>query len=163
MRKKRIALTMAFVLFSISSGVSAASAATKSPVSIHFSLTTSKVKAGVPIKGIVIITNASSKTLMVESCASNGWLWVGLANKTTPFTPAAATVSCNASIKLRPGANRFPVKVMTVYQVFAGCGTPNCTTTGAPSLPKGIYHTDVITLGLPKGTPTLTHLRVTLT
>jgi hypothetical protein len=162
MRKMRLALTLAFALLSVTWGVSAASASTKSPVSIRFTLSTSEVKAGVPIKATVIITNASATTLMVESCATDGWLWVGLANQTTPFTPAVATVACNASIKLKPGANRFPVTVMTVYQVFAGCGTPHCTTTGPPSLPKGIYHTDVITLGLPKGTPTLTHVRVTL-
>jgi hypothetical protein len=85
-----------------------------------------------------------------------------LANKTTPFTPVVAAVACAPSVKLKPGANRFRVTVMTVYQECEVHGTPRCTKTGSPSLPKGTYHTDVITLGLPKGTPTLTHVRVIL-
>lgn len=160
---KRLALTLAFVMASICGGVSAVGAATKSPVSVRFTLTRSAVEAGVPIKGTVIITNASSKTMLVESCAIDGWLWVGLANKATPFSPVVAAVACAPSVKLKPGANRFPVTVMTVYQVCEVHGTPRCTKHGMPPLPKGIYRTDVVTLGLPKGTPVLTHLRVTLT
>ena len=161
--KKRLVLVLACILFTISSGVTVASASAKSPVSVRFTLRATTAKAGVPIKGTVTITNATSTTLMVESCATDGWLWVGLANKTTPFSPVVATVACAATIKLRPGANRFPVTVMTVYEVFADVGKPHCKNPGPPPLPKGTYRTDVVTLGLPKGSPTLTHLRVTLT
>ena len=163
MLQKRLALALGVLLLSISSGVAGAGASPTSPVSLRFTLSTTTVRAGLPIKGTVIITNSSSTTLLVETCAVNGWLWVGLANKTTPFDPVSTMVGCAPSVKIKPGANRFPVKVMTVYQVCQMTGTPRCTKHGSPHLPKGVYRTDVVTAGLPKGTPVLTHLRVTLT
>jgi hypothetical protein len=163
MVKKRLAVALATCLLSISTGAAGASAVAKSPLSLRFTLSTTTDKAGRPIKGIVTITNSSSKTLLVETCAINGWLWVGLANKTTPFEPASTSVACFPSVKIKPGPNRFPVTVMTEYQMCEKHGTPRCPNHGMPSLPKGTYRTDVVAVGLPKGTPVLTHLRVTLT
>jgi hypothetical protein len=163
MRMKRVMAAIVVALLFVSWGVNGASATTKSPISIRFSLTTTHVKAGTPIKGTLIMTNSSSKTMLVESCATDGWLWVGLANKTTPFDPAVAAVACEGTVKLKPGANRFRITVMTVYQECQVDGTPRCTKSGSPSLPEGAYRTDVIALGVPQDTPTLTHLRVILT
>lgn len=162
MMKKRLVVASAVALVWISWGVSAANATTKSPISLRINLATTHTKAGTPIKGTAILTNSSSKTLLVESCALNGWLFVGLATKTLPFNPAVTAVACAPSVHLMPGANRFRITVMTTYQECEVHGTPRCTNSGAPSLPKGTYFTVVETLGLPNGIPMLTHLRVTL-
>jgi hypothetical protein len=124
---------------------------------VHLNVATSR--AGHPIHGTAILTNASSKTILVEACAEDGWLFVGLANKNVPYDPAVATVACNATIKLKPGANRFAIAVSTDYDVCTNSGgVPACG-----RLPSGTYHVAVTTLGLPKGTTFGAHIRVTLT
>jgi hypothetical protein len=162
MHAKRLALAITFVALSICGGASAASAAHRSPISIRIVLGTTLAKAGTPIHGTAILTNTNRTRLVVEACAYNGWLFVGLTNQSVTFDPAVTTVGCAPSVTLKPGANRFRITVATTYQECEVHGTPRCTKNGAPALPKGTYHTDVVTLGLPKGTPTLTHLRVTL-
>jgi hypothetical protein len=139
--------------------LTSADAVKKSPVSIHVALDATTARAGHPIHGTVILTDTTSKTILVEACASDGWLFVGLANKNVPYDPAVATVACNATIKLRPGANRFPIVVLTDYDVCSGNGGP----TPCGPLPQGTYHVAVEALGLPKGTSFGAHLRVTLT
>jgi hypothetical protein len=162
MMKKRFAIAITIALLSISWGISGASATSKSPISIRFTLDTTHMKAGTTIHGTAFLTNSSSKTLMVESCALDGWLFVGLANKTIPFNPAVSAVGCLPSVKLKPGVNRFRITVWSMYQECSAHGTPRCPKSGMPGLPKGTYHTVIETLGLPRGTPTLTHLRVTV-
>jgi len=126
-------------------------------IQVHLNVTTER--GGRPIHGTAILTNASSKTILVEACASDGWLFVGLTNKQVSYDPAVAAVACNATIKLKPGANRFAIAVSTDYSVcYEIGGTPACG-----RLPSGTYHVAVTTLGLPKGTSYESHLRVTLT
>jgi hypothetical protein len=138
---------------------SVAGASGKSPVSIQIHLNVTTERAGHPIHGTAILSNDSSKTILVEACALDGWLFVGLTNKNVPFGPAVATVACNASIKLKPGANRFAIEVSTDYDVcYENGGTPACG-----KLPSGTYHVAVTTIGLPKGTSFLSHIRVILT
>jgi len=162
MKPKRFALAIAFVVLSICGGAPAANAAHRSPVSIRIVLDTTHAKAGTPIHGTAILTNTNRTRLLVETCAYNGWLLVGLTNKSVTFNPAVTSAACAPSVTLKPGANRFRITVATTYQECEVHGTPRCTKTGAPALPKGTYYTDVVALGLPKGTPTLNHLRVTL-
>ena len=38
-------------------------------------------------------------------------------NKRIPFDPAMPVIACPPSIRLRPGPNRFPIVVVTTYQV----------------------------------------------
>ena len=150
------------VILSIVGGASSANATSKSPISIRVDLEATTAKAGEPILGFAILTNASSKTILVDSCASDGWLFVGLANKNVPYQPIVLTAACTPSVKLRPGANQFAIKVVTTYQECAMHSAPLCTQTGSPALPRGAYRVDVITLGLPKGTRVLERNRVTL-
>jgi hypothetical protein len=159
MRTRHILLTVAFLVVSVCSFASGASAFVKSPVSIQVHLDATTVRAGHTIHGTATLSNASSKTILVEACAYNGWLFVGLANKNIQYDPAVTTVACNATVKLKPGANRFAISVSTDYDVCSESGgTPRCG-----SLPLGTYHVAVTTLGLPKGTSFGTHIRVTLT
>jgi hypothetical protein len=117
------------------------------------------VRGGHTIHGTAILTNSSSKTILVEACVANGWLFVGLANKNIPYDPAVSTVACNPTVRLKPGANRFAINVSTDYDVCSNSGgTPACG-----RLPSGTYHVAVTTLGLPKGTAFGSHIRVTLT
>jgi len=146
-------------MVSVIAYTSAATASGKSPVSIRVHLNVTTVRGGRPIHGTAILTNASPKTILVEACAYDGWLFVGLTNKNVTFDPAVAAVACNATIKLKPGTNRFPIAVSTDYGVcYENGGTPACG-----RLPSGTYHVAVVTQGLPKGTSFESHLRVTLT
>jgi hypothetical protein len=159
MRTRPIFLSVAFLVVSVCSVASGASALVKSPVSIQVHLDATTVRAGHTIHGTATLSNASSKTILVEACAYNGWLFVGLTNKNVPYDPAVSTVACNATVGLKPGANRFAISVSTDYDVCSGNGgTPRCG-----RLPSGTYHVAVTTLGLPKGTSFGSHIRVTLT
>jgi hypothetical protein len=132
------------------------------PLSIQLNLNKTHVAAGVPIRGEVLLTNASNRTILVNSCALNGWLFVGLANESTPFSLAIAGVYCSPSIYIRPGVNRFSIVVRTRYQQCGPTLVPHCSGSQMPALPRGTYHTSIVALGLPKGTPMPAPLTVTL-
>ena len=85
---------------------------------------------------------------------------MGLTNSRVAFNPTVASVACMPSVRLKPGVNRFPVKVLTTY---VECGvTPKCTKSGAPLLPKGSFHTKTVILGLPSGTKVANRISVTI-
>ena len=150
-------LTVFLVVLTVMAGASVAGATTRSPVSIRVNLDATTATAGHPIRGTAILTNSSGKTILVEACASDGWLFVGLTNKNIPYDPAVAAVACNATVKLEPGANRFVIEVSTDYQVCTMTGSPRCG-----KLPDGTYHTAIETQGLPSGTHHSASIRVTL-
>ena len=160
MKPKYIAI--AVVLSALMGSSVAAGAASRSPVSLRINLDATSVIAGRSIHGTALLTNSSSKTILVETCALDGWLDVGLANKNVAYEPVSPLVACQPTVTLKPGINRFPITVETTYQVCQKHGTPRCTKTGMPSLPKGTYHVDVIAEGLPKGTRTSVKTSVTL-
>ncbi len=127
-----------------------------SPVTIHISLDQTRVAAGTSINGQAVLTNTTSKSITVEQCAWDGWLWVGLENNRIQFKPAVETVACAPTVRLVPGANRFPITVMTTYQICTQSGgrsttnVPPCSgTSGMPLLPAGTYKTKVVVSGLP--------------
>jgi hypothetical protein len=147
----------------------------KSPISIRITLDQSRVVAGMPIKGTAVLTNTGHKRMLVQQCAIDGWLEVGLANKATPFSPGFFDVECRPSVVLAPGPNWFPVTVLTTYlsclqpggksQVFV----PKClstdqsgSSTTLPPLPAGRYSTKVVTVGLPRPTASSNSIVVTL-
>jgi len=134
---------------------------TKAPITIRIKLDKTRVVAGVPIKGTAVLTNTGSKGILVQQCAIDGWLAVGLANKAIRFSPGFSLVGCQPSVVLGPGPNRFPVTVLTTYQSCLQPGgqsttfIPKCVSIVAssnplPPLPAGRYSTKVITLGLPQ-------------
>jgi hypothetical protein len=140
-------------------GLSAAASANtsaKSPISVRIALSRTVVIAGESIQGVAIMTNSTNNSILVRSCARDGWLFVGIANQNISFSPIVAGVACAGSIHLKPGANRFLISVSTSYQQCSqgagDAGGPHCTSSGMPPLPKGSYHTSVVILGLPTGT-----------
>jgi hypothetical protein len=132
MKPKHVAF--AVILFAVViAGSSSAGATDRSPVSIHINLDATKVIAGHAIHGTAVLTNVS---------------------------PA---IACAPSVKLKPGVNTFPITVQTIYQVcYQKHLKPRCTKTGMPALPKGTYHVEVVTAGLPKGTISTSPTSVTL-
>jgi hypothetical protein len=134
----------------------------KAPITIRVELDRTRVVTGTPIKGTAVVTNEGSKSMLVQQCATDGWLAVGLASEKTQFSPAFALVGCPPSVVLEPGPNRFPVTVITTYQSCLQPGgqstvfVPNCLPSGSPDrlppLPVGRYSTKVITMGLPPST-----------
>ncbi len=132
------------------------------PITIRVGLDRTRVVAGMPIKGIVVVTNGTAKTIVVQQCAIDGWLAVGLATEKIRFSPVFAEVGCAPSIELEPGRNRFPVTVVTTYESCLQPGgrsttsIPTCLSAGSsfapPSLPPGRYSIKVVTMGLPQNT-----------
>ena len=145
----------------------------KAPITIHIKLDQTRVVAGTPIKGTAVLINNGSKAMLVQQCATDGWLAVGLANKQIQFSPGFALVACPPSVVLTPGPNRFPVKVSTSYESCLQPGgrsaifIPKCvprrvSTDPLPPLPAGRYSTKVVTMGLPTNTAISNSVVVTL-
>lgn len=163
MKMKQLTVALTFIWVSIFGGATVASAAHKPPISIRITLDKWEVKAGTSIHGVAILTNSAPQSVLVESCVIDGWLFIGVTNSNIPYNPAVATVGCPPSVRLKPGANRFRITVMTTYQECGSSTTPRCPKVGMPALPRGTYHVAVETLGLSLPTLTFAHLRVTLT
>ena len=154
------------------SGCGTASAGRSTPaaqVEIHIKLDQTRIAGGSTIKGQATLTNTTSKTILVQQCAADGWLVVGLMNRKIPFDPAMPLIACPPSIRLHPGPNRFPITVATTYQECLqpdGQSTtylPPCVhANGLPSLPAGLYTTKVVTYGLPARTPTPRPITITV-
>jgi hypothetical protein len=149
-------------------GVAQASGSSSAPIDVRVVLHQSRVVAGQPIKGTVVLTNTTARRITVESCAENGWLQVGLRGRGYTYQASSTLVGCPPSIRLAPGANRFPVTVLTTYE---GClqpggksvtSLPTCTSTGPPPLPAGRYSTTVFIMGLPHMTEAPQPITVTL-
>jgi len=121
------------------------------PLTISVHLDRTSVPAGTAINSQVILTNNTSKVIVIHACPGD-LAMVGLTNSTVPYDPAIPTNLCVGSIRLKPGAHRFPVTVETFYTnctVRPSSGRPLCTTFGIPALPAGDYWTKVVTSGLP--------------
>jgi hypothetical protein len=131
-------------------------------ITIRVKLERQRVVAGTPVKATAVLTNRSAKPILVQQCAKDGWLAVGLTNKKIDFSPASALVGCPPSVVLKPGPNRFPLKVVTTYQSCLQAGgesttfIPKCLSSRSssplPPLPPGRYSTKVVALGLPSNT-----------
>jgi hypothetical protein len=136
----------------------AIAASPSQPVKVRVVLAQHRVVAGHPIKGTVIFTNTTGKRIVVDTCAENGWLEVGLSGRVDSYPFGSTLIACEPTVRLVPGANRFPVTIITSY---AGCiqpqpaggssstsSMPTCTVGGPPPLPAGSYHTKVHIVGL---------------
>jgi hypothetical protein len=149
-------------------GVAGASGSSSAPIKVRVALRHSRVVAGQPIKGTVILTNTTSRTFTVESCAQNGWLQIGLKGRGYTYRAISTLIACPSSIRLVPGANRFPVTVLTTYESCLQPGgesvtsLPACTSTGPPPLAAGRYSTTVYIMGLPQMTGAPRPMSVTL-
>lgn len=126
-----------------------------SPIKVHLALHKDHVVAGQSIRGTVLLTNPTSRTITVKSCAKDGWLQVGLKGHGYTYGAISLLIGCPPSIRLTPGANRFSVTVLTRYQ---GCLQPGgqsvapihkCTPSGPPALPSGKYSTIIDITGIP--------------
>lgn len=168
----RMAL-IGLVLLVAWTGVAGASGSSPTPIRVRVSLQKSRVVAGQSIKATVVLTNATSRPVTVESCAQNGWLQVGLKGHGYTYQATRTLIACPPSIRLATGANHFGVTVLTNYE---GClqpggesrrSLPSCTSTGPPPpLPPGRYSTIVSIVGLAQATqpsraPTVTLSRPT--
>ncbi len=137
----------------------AADASPSPPITVRVNLAQVRVVAGQPIKGSVVLTNTTPKVITVEACTKSVlWLAVGLSGRVDSIPGGNLLMNCPPSIRLHPGANRFPVTVVTTYQ---GCIQPQpdgnshpgplypwCTVSGQPPLPAGRYATKVVLNGL---------------
>lgn len=152
------------------SGVAGASRPPAPPIKVHIALAKHRVMAGQPIKATVLLTNTAHRAITVNACAQNGWLQVGLKGHGYAYAANSLLILCPHSIRLAPGANRYPVTVITTYEgcVQPGGGratpqTPFCASKGLPALPPGNYSTVVSIMGLEHLTRSPNRIAVTLT
>lgn len=149
-------------------GAAWAGGSLSAPIQVRVSLDHSRVLAGQPIKGTVVLTNTTASQIHVESCARNAWLQVGLKGRGYAYRPVSTLITCPSSIRLAPGANRFPVTVLTTYESCLQPGGESvtslrpCTSTGPPPLPAGRYSTTVFITGLAHLTDAPRAITVTL-
>ena len=78
------------------------------PVEIHISLDQTRVVGGTSIKGQASLTNTTSKTILVQQCAADGWLQVGLMNRRIPFDPAMPLIACPSVDPTPPRSQSVP-------------------------------------------------------
>lgn len=165
---------MAALVLAVSAPLAGASGSDAPPIGAHLTLTTHRAIAGEPIKGTVVLTNTTQHEITVDTCATDGWLAVGLSGRVNSYPFASFLVRCAPSIRLAPGANRFPVRVATTY---VGCtqpqpgGTPPAVTPtcviadghpSPPPLPAGRYVTKLHLVGLTGLTQAPNRIVVTL-
>jgi hypothetical protein len=140
-----------------------------SPVEIRLVLSATQVVAGTPIRAEALLTNTTGRTITVNTCAADGWLFVGLTNNRVRYDALRLMMACRPTVHLRPGVNRFAVSISTRFQ---GCTEtlseatpqlPACIPPETmPPLPVGKYTTKVVTFGLPHGTQLPSPITVTL-
>jgi len=140
-----------------------------SPVEIRLVLSTTQLVPGTPIRGEALLTNTTGRTITVNTCAADGWLFVRLTNNRVNYEPLRLMMACSPTVHLRPGVNRFSVSISTRFQ---GCTETRSEATPQlpacippetmPPLPAGKYSIRVVTFGLPPGTQLPSPIRVTL-
>lgn len=133
------------------------------PVTLRLRLDETTVRAGEPIKGVLVLTNSTSQTITVNQCAFDAWFVAGLTSKINTQIlsyPATNGVGCSPRLRFGPGQKQYPFTIHTTYtscQAGGQAGTasdPACTSTGTePPLPAGRYDANVqVVSGLPAGT-----------
>ena len=128
------------------------------PIKVRVTLVQHRAVAGQAILGTVVLTNTTPRAITVGTCATDGWLAVGLSGRVDSYPFGHFMVGCAPTVRLAPGANRFSVTVITTY---AGCVQPEpaggssptplvpwCALAGLPPLPGGRYVTKVDLVGL---------------
>jgi hypothetical protein len=125
------------------------------PITVRIALSRARVTAGTWISAEVTLTNSSPRAILVDQCAADGWLAVGLESATYHFDPAWALVACRPTVLIKPGVNRFRTRVSTSYNDCLQPGgrsefpTPSCEANGGmPPLPPGRYRTAIRIQGL---------------
>jgi hypothetical protein len=170
-----VALSLLTLALVVPAPVAGGSKRASPPIKVHIALATDRVVAGEPIEGTVVFTNTTHKAVTVKQCPTDVWLAVGLSGRVNSYPFGSFLVGCPPSIRLRPGANRLPVNVITTY---AGCiqpqpsGTPPspiapyCTEVNgkavSPPLPPGRYFTKLHVVGLDGETQSPNQVTVTL-
>jgi hypothetical protein len=138
------------------------------PVEIQLVLDRTQVTAGTPIRGEARLTNTTGRAITVETCASNGWLSVGLTNAQVSYDPATVGNVCGPTVRLSPGLNRIPIVISSSFLACTQTSSqatpqlPVCTSQGEPPLPAGQYLTKIVTTGLPAGTRLPSAIKVRL-
>jgi hypothetical protein len=142
-----------------------------SPIRITIALAHTRVIGGTSIKGEVVVTNTTPRSITVRTC-TDGWLQVGLVSKKIHFSSGLQSGMCQPPPVLHPGRNRFAVIVYTTYQTCGlgkhppfGEPSPPCAITawfGVPPLPSGKYAAKIFVYGLTPGSFTSPSISVTL-
>ena len=153
-----VGLVLSALTLGILMGTATASEAPSAPIKVRVTLVQTRVVAGQPIEGSVLLINTTTKAITVNTCTENGWLVVGLSGRVSSLPFGNLPLVCPASLRLRPGMNRFGIKVITTYaectqpqpdgSSSATTLTPWCTTAGLPPLPAGRYVTKLHLVGL---------------
>ena len=141
-----VLLVLGLSLILASCGASTAQPPSSVPVKIHVSLQEVTVAAGLPIPVTVVVTNATSKVIVLHACVSE-WLQVGLSGHRFHYRTTSGLVGCPSGVSLKPGAHSYPVEVSTTYQECSQVGagnetSPPCIGTAknqVPPLPPGNY------------------------
>ena len=138
--------------------------ASRAPVVESLTLDSHRVVSGDDLSAIVTFTNTTNHVIVVQSCARNQWLFVGLVNGSTKYEPATTTIACAPTVRLTPGRNTFAVTIHTGPEPCAWGYSPR-TPSGCPDprawvLPPGQYSTKVIVVGLPTSSSKPPALRV---
>ena len=146
------------------------------PIRVSVVLPVHHVVAGRLLKATVVLKNTTTKPIIVQQCAIDGWLAVGLTGKVDSYPFGHEAVGCEATVKIKPGANRFPIHITTSYAACTGASpagnrpdaiSPNCVLEAGrqspPPLPAGSYTTKVDIVGLDGLTGPAPPVRVRIT
>jgi hypothetical protein len=148
------AASSSLLILALWGGVAGASSQSSAPVKVHLNLNRKSVVRGQSIKGTVVLTNTTTRQITVETCAADGWLQVGLDGQGYTYQATSTLIACPPTVRLAPGANRFPVTVHTTYGSCTEAGggpstpqTPFCLSNKPPPLRTGKYRTTVSIFG----------------
>ena len=140
---------------SSSVGLSAASPQLRTRIELD----STRVKAGTPIHGTLVVTNHSSSAInLTKRCRPQ--YEVTLTNSRFPPEYGFFDSCEDAPFLIHPGVNRLPIEVRTTYMsctetpsTGSVSSIPKCTATGFPPMPDGRYEAILAGQELPLPAP----------
>jgi len=122
-------------------------------------LSATRIVAGSPIEGTLVVTNSSSTAInLTRECRPQ--YEVTLTNSRFPPAYAFLTSCTDAPFVIHPGVTRLPITVRTTYLSCTNTPTsgadssfPKCTATGDPAMPDGTYEAILVGDQLPLPAP----------
>lgn len=111
-------------------------------------------RAGRPIKGTIVVTNTTGRTIAAPAGCAISYEVVLTSPQYKPIVawPSDCEYNRRSASSFPPGVTNMAVAVSTTYLACGGNapvdGTmPACTGAGLPALPAGVYYTELVSNG----------------
>jgi hypothetical protein len=126
----------------------------KNGLSTQVMLEVTQVRAGTPIKGTIVVTNTTGRSIAAPAGCAISYEVVLTSPRYKPIVawPADCEYNRRSASSFAPGVTKMAVTVSTTYLACGGQGPsdptmPPCAGAGLPPLPAGVYYTELVSNG----------------